>query len=208
MLLWDEQVIFLGRAADTSLHASPAIKVCVALSGNFGLRTNKTDEWADHDSAIIAPGQPHAIDGRHHKMAMLLLVPEAKLAQPLGPIFSDKGITILTADVVAKIRQIFTDFDERLKNDNSIEDNCFPMIEAIAPGGEILPIDSRVSLSIEAIRSSREEGISVSEIAAMSSFPRAEFLIFLPKTSVFRFVVICSGSVCVTRCTSSHTAVR
>ena len=175
VLVWDEQAIFHGLAADASLHESPAIKVCVALEGNFGLRTRETEDFTDYDSAIISAGQPHAIDGRRNKMAMLLLVPETKFAQPLAPIFSDKGITNLSAGVVEKIRRIFADFDERLKSSDSIEDICFQMIEAINPSGEILPIDSRVSLSIEAIRSSREDGISVREIAADVELSESRF---------------------------------
>lgn len=174
MLVWDEQAIFLGLAADASLHESPAIKVCVALGGNFGLRVSENDEWTEYDSAIIAPGQPHAIDGRHNKMAMLLLVPEAKLAQPLAPIFSQDGITRLPQNVVSKIRSIFAGLDGRLASDDSIEDVCFQMVEAIS-GGDSVPIDSRVAQSIEWIRASREEGISVQEIAAGVELSESRF---------------------------------
>ena len=174
MLVWDEQAIFLGLAADASLHESPAIKVCVALDGNFGLRTNDTDDWTEYDSAIIAPGQSHAIDGRHNKMAMLLLVPEAKLAQPLAPIFSQNGITRLSSSVVSKIRSIFTDFNERPDTDDSIEDVCFQMVAAISSDNNE-PIDSRVAQSIEWIRSSRDEGISVQEIAAGVELSESRF---------------------------------
>ena len=165
VLVWDEQAIFLGLAAKASLHESPAIKVCVSLDGNFGLSTGADDTFINYESAIIAPGQPHAIDGRHNSMAMLLLVPEAKLAQSLAPIFSKNGITSLSPDVVSKIRAIFAGFDERLAADDSIEDICFQMVAAIG-AGDNLAIDSRVAQSIEWIRSSREDGITVQEIAA------------------------------------------
>ena len=174
VLVWDEQAIFLGLAADASLHESPAIKVCVALDGNFGLRTNDAEDWTEYDSAIIAPGQPHAIDGRHNKMAMLLLVPEAKLAQPLAPIFSQNGITRLSPSVVSKIRSIFADFDEDSGTDDSIEDVCFQMVAAMS-SGDNEPIDSRVAQSIEWIRSSRDEGISVQEIAAGVELSESRF---------------------------------
>ena len=174
VLVWDEQAIFLGHAANASLHASPAIKVCVALDGNFGLCTGADDTFINYESAIIAPGQPHAIDGRHNNMVMMLLVPEAKLAQPLTPIFSQKGITRLSPAVVSKIRRIFADFDERLAADDSIEHICFQMVAAIR-GGDSLPIDSRVAQSIEWIRASREEGISVREIAAGVELSESRF---------------------------------
>lgn len=175
VLVWDEQAIFLGLAADASLHESPAIKVCVALDGNFGLRTSENEEWSDFESAIIAAGQPHAIDGRHNKMAMLLLVPETKLAQPIAAIIAKNGMTRLSPKVVAKIQTIFVDFETRLASDESIEAICIEMVEATGPVGELLPIDSRVSQSIEAIRSSREEGVSVREIAADVELSESRF---------------------------------
>ncbi|MEQ1605112.1 MAG: AraC family transcriptional regulator [Pyrinomonadaceae bacterium] len=173
VLVWDEQAIFLGQAADASLHESPAIKVCAAIEQGFALRTREDDTFTNYESAIIAPGQPHAIDGRHNKMVMLLLAPETKLAQPLAPIFSKQGITRLSADIVAKVRSIFTDFDERLAA-NDMQSICQEMVAAI-DNGESLPIDSRVAQSIEWIKSSRDEGISVQEIAAGVELSESRF---------------------------------
>ncbi len=173
VLVWDEQAIFLGQAADASLHESPAIKVCIALEHSFALRTHEDDTFTNYESAIIAPGQPHAIDGRHNKMVMLLLAPETKLAQPLAPIFSRKGITRLSAEAVASIRSIFADFDERLAA-NDVEDICQQMVAAIDTG-DSLPIDSRVAQSIEWIRSSREKGVTVAEIAAGVELSESRF---------------------------------
>ncbi|MEO6655454.1 MAG: AraC family transcriptional regulator [Pyrinomonadaceae bacterium] len=172
VLVWDEQAIFLGRAADASLHESPAIKVCVALGGNFGLRTSEDEDWADYESAIIAPGQPHAIDGRQNRMVMLLLAPETTLAQPLAPIFSQNGITKTEFEVVEDIRAIFAGFDQ--PKDGDEPNFCHQMVEAIGGGGS-LPIDSRVVQSIEWIRSSREEGISVQEIASGVELSESRF---------------------------------
>ena len=174
VLVWDEQAIFVGRAANASLHASPAIKVCIALDGDFGLRSGIEDAWTDYDSAIITPGSSHAIEGRHNVMAMLLLVPEARLAQPLAPIFSQKDITRLSTATVSKVRSIFDDFDERLGPDDTIDDICYQMVEAMG-GSEVLPIDSRVAQSIEWIRASREKGISVPEIAAEVELSESRF---------------------------------
>ncbi|HRI02255.1 MAG TPA: AraC family transcriptional regulator [Pyrinomonadaceae bacterium] len=172
VLVWDEQAIFLGHAADASLHESPAIKVCVALDGNFSLRTGDADEWIDYDSAIIAPGQPHAIDGRQNRIVMFLLAPETPLAQPLAPIFSQNGITKIHSGAVEKIRTIFASFDQTRAGD---EPNvCHQMVGAIG-SGDSLPIDSRVAQSIEWIRSSREEGISVQEIASGVELSESRF---------------------------------
>lgn len=174
VLVWDEQAIFLGQAADASLHESPAIKVCVALEGSFGLRVREDDTFANYKSAIIAPGAPHAIDGRHNRMVMLLLAPETELAQPLTPIFSKNGITRLADDAVEKIRQLFEDFEARLALNGGVEDVCRQMVEAIRSETSV-PIDSRVAQSIELIRSSRDEGISIAEIAAGAELSESRF---------------------------------
>lgn len=173
VLVWDEQAIFLGQAADASLHESPAIKVCVALEQTFALRTHEDDTFTNYESAIIAPGQPHAIDGWHNKIVMLLLAPETRLAQPLAPIFSKQGITRLSAEAVAKIRAIFSEFDGRLTA-NDVENICQEMVAAI-DSGKSLPIDTRVAQSIEWIRASRNEGISIHEIAAGVELSESRF---------------------------------
>lgn len=174
VLVWDEQAIFLGQAADASLHESPAIKVCVSIEGSFGLRIREDDTFTNYKSAIIAPGQPHAIDGRHNRMVMLLLAPETALAQPLAPIFSKRGISRLSEDAVEKIRNLFADLDDRLNAHENLDDICSEMVAAI--GSEFsLPIDSRVAQSIEWIRSSRDQGISVAEIAAGVELSESRF---------------------------------
>lgn len=173
VLVWDEQAIFYGQAADASLHESPAIKVCVALEGTFGLRAHDEDTFLNYESAIIAPGQPHAIDGRHNKMVMLLLAPETPLAQTLAPIYSKKGIARLTVEAEAKIRLLFNEFDTRLES-NDVANICEEMVAAI-DNSQSLPIDSRVAQSIEWIKSSREEGVSVQEIAAGVELSESRF---------------------------------
>ena len=174
VLVWDEQAIFLGLAGEAILHESPAIKVCVALGGSFGLRSKAEDEWTAHDSAVISAGEPHAIDGRNLPMAMLLLVPETPLAQPLAPYFSHGGISQLPAAAVRNVEALFRDLEARLA-DEFTHSLCDEMITAIAPGGTALQIDSRVAQSIEWIRSSRDRGISVQEIAAGVELSESRF---------------------------------
>ncbi|CAN5451577.1 helix-turn-helix domain-containing protein [soil metagenome] len=174
VLVWDEQAIFIGLAADASLHESPAIKVCVALNGSFGLQTEAEDTFTNYESAIIAPGQSHAIDGRHNRMVMLLLAPETKLAQRFASIISKGGITKLPPESVEKIRRIFANFEERFAAGEPIEDVCEKMVEAIS-GGENAPIESRIAQSIEWIRARRDEGVSVQEIAAGVELSESRF---------------------------------
>jgi hypothetical protein len=104
VLLWDEQALFLGKAANTNLHESPAIKICIALDKNFYLKFGDGEIWREFSAAVIAPGQLHAIDGRQNEMAMLVLVPEAELAEPLNSLFLSEGLIVLSDAAHEKLR--------------------------------------------------------------------------------------------------------
>lgn len=172
VLLWDEQALFLGNAADTSLHESPAIKICVALGEDFYLRFGDGEDPQPYASAIIAPGQLHAIDGRQREMAMLVLVPEAELAEPLNPLFMTNGVIALSRSVNAQLKKLF---DNKTISYQTV---CFQMMEIISAdigfSGES-SIDPRVAKSIASIRSGRESGVSVKEIAAGADLSESRF---------------------------------
>ncbi|CAN5464741.1 AraC family transcriptional regulator [soil metagenome] len=174
VLVWDEYAIFIGQAADVSLHESPAIKVCVALEGNFGLRTLDDAAFTSHGSAVIAPGQPHAIDGRHNRMVMLLLAPETKLAQRFVPLTLRSGITPLSSEAIENIRKIFAGFEERFAAGEPVGSVCDMMVEGVSEA-ESSPIDSRIAQGIEWIRARRDEGVSVQEIAAGVELSESRF---------------------------------
>lgn len=178
VLLWEEQAIFYGNAADASPHESPAIKVCISLNDNFLLSGGENDGPKEYDSAIIPPGTPHAIFGGGRPMIMLVLVPEAELARPLAPIYGRQAITRLRPEVVSRIRSLFAGFEAG--GEASIdEDICRQMIEAIAAdephAGAEITIDPRVAQSIEWIRSGHEEGVTVKEIAAGVELSESRF---------------------------------
>lgn len=177
VFLWDEQALFLGEAANTSLHASPAIKICVALNGEFRLKTNENGIWQNFKSAIIAPGQFHAIDGQNNKLALIILVPESRVAQPLIPIMNRKGISRIPVGVVQNLFPIISEFEEF--NGVSVESEmiCHRMLKKIKNGEELLTstIDERVSQSIEWLRAEQEKQVSVKEIAANVKLSESRF---------------------------------
>ncbi len=169
--------MFLGAAAQTSLHASPAIKICIGLDGEFGLRTAADGEWQNYKSAIIAPGQNHAIDGRQKRLALIVLVPEARAAQPLIPILARKGVSRIPVAVVQNFLPIFERFEEASRVTVESEKICRRMLKSIKNGDELLSaaIDSRVSQSIEWLRAEPENHVSVGEIAASVQLSESRF---------------------------------
>src|SRR5258705_7151664 len=173
VFLWQEQALFVGQASDTSLPASPAIKICVAIDGEIKLRTSENESWKGFQAAIIAPGQIHAIDCRHSAIAMLVLVPEAEMAQPLAPIYTQKGLSAIRPSIVHGLLPLFEEFAQLDGFDVETEKLCRLMVDRIRADNQIRlhnqnnsPLDPRVVTSIEQLRRENRNATSVKEIAA------------------------------------------
>lgn len=177
VFLWQEQALFLGEAANTSLHASPAIKIAVALDGEFKLRTRENGAWQKFKSAIIAPGQRHAIDGQKKRLALIVLVPEARAAQPLIPILARTGLSRIPGVVVQNFLPIFEEFDRLNGATVESEKLCREMLKKIRNGDDLInaSIDERVSQSIEYLRAEQEKNVSVKEMAASVKLSESRF---------------------------------
>lgn len=177
VFVWLEQGLFLGAASTTSFHASPAIKIVIALDGEFKLQTREDGAWQNYRSAIIAPGQFHALDGQNNKLALIVLVPEAKAAQPLIPILSRKSIYRIPAKVVQNFLPIFEEFERMSVESVESEKICRKMIEKIRNGEKLLSaaIDKRISQSIARLRAESENYFSVGEIAANVALSESRF---------------------------------
>lgn len=158
VLLWDEYGLFVGKAGVASIHASPAIKICISLDESFGLRTSDDENWTNHRASVIHAGQPHAIDGRGVSMAMLLIAPEGTL----GQLFSGEGIDDIPLHTLNNILPLLQRFDDS-GTANQLYDE---VVRTIAENYQPTVTDPRVAQSIEWIRQGREQGIIVGELAA------------------------------------------
>ena len=177
VFLWQEQALFLGNAAQTSLHASPAIKIVVALDSEFRLKFAEDADWQNFKSVIIAPGQNHAIDGQNKRLALIILVPEARAAQPLIPILSRKGISRIPASIVQNFLPIFDAFEKMNNLTVESEELSRKLLGNLRNSDELLnsSIDERVSQSVEWIRTELENNVSVKEIAASVELSESRF---------------------------------
>lgn len=175
--MWQEQALFLGNAAQTSLHASPAIKILVALDGEFRLQTGENSGWQNFKSAIVAPGQNHAIDGRNKRLALIILVPEARAAQPLIPILARKSVSRIPARVVQNFLPIFDEFEKLNVLTVESETICREMLMTLRNSKDLMSaaIDERVSQSVALIRAELENNVSVKEIAASVELSESRF---------------------------------
>ena len=177
VFLWQEQALFLGSASETSLHASPGIKIVVALNGVFGIRINSRAPWETFRSVMIAPGQIHAIDGRGQELALLVLAPEAKVAQPIAPIYLRQTISELDPGVVQKLMPFLND-SHQLDGIDAAR-ICQHMIESVRSPQSTNEIESnfdpRVSRTVELLREETERTSSIGEIAAHVDLSESRF---------------------------------
>jgi AraC-like DNA-binding protein len=167
VLLWEEHGLFFGRAGDAALHESPAIKVCISFEGSFGLQNNSKN----YRSAIIPAGEPHTIEGRGAKIAMLLLAPEGEL----GQLLAGEGITEIAESILSDIGPRLDRFNDPEITGNEGNEIYREIVRKIAGETAAAPIDPRVSRSIEWIRAGREQGIIVGEIAAGVDLSESRF---------------------------------
>lgn len=165
--MWEEHGLFFGRAGDAALHESPAIKVCISLGGGFGLQNNSKN----YTSVIIPAGEPHTIEGRGVKMAMLLLAPEGGL----GQLLAGEGITEIPDTVLNEILPLLDSFSDPEITGEDGDTVYREIVHKIAGDSPIAPIDPRVAQSIEWIRAGREQGIIVGEIAAGVDLSESRF---------------------------------
>ena len=78
--------LFFGSAGNTNIHAPHAIKICFAIeSGDeFDLRVGTAGEWNSCQAVIIAPDQPHQINGHGKNLALFYLMPETAEARKVS----------------------------------------------------------------------------------------------------------------------------
>lgn len=169
VFLWQDQALFIGAASYTSFHASPAIKILIALEDDFKLQTEENGKWRSFRSAIVAPGQFHAIDGQNKRMALIVLASEASAAQPLIPILSRKSLSRIPARIVRRFLPIFEGFEKVVAGPVESEKLCQQLLKEMKNGEQLFSagLDDRVSQSIEQLRNNKETTLSVGELADM-----------------------------------------
>lgn len=91
IFLWNTKVAFVGEAGDSENHAVHAIKICIALSGDFELSVNAEVEWSRYSAVIINAGITHSIKCGGGKIFLMYLLPEIEQARQLRWEFLNNG---------------------------------------------------------------------------------------------------------------------
>lgn len=83
IFLWSRKVIFVGEAGTSEDQTVHAIKICVALSGDFELSVNSEAEGKRYSAVIINAGITHTVKCDGAKIFLLYLLPETEAASAL-----------------------------------------------------------------------------------------------------------------------------
>ncbi|HEX8189586.1 MAG TPA: hypothetical protein VF586_14615 [Pyrinomonadaceae bacterium] len=78
-----ERVVFIGKAGTSVDQAVHAVKVCVALDGEFELAIGSGAVGRRHSAAIINAGLTHTVRCRGTRIFLLYLLPETRAARQL-----------------------------------------------------------------------------------------------------------------------------
>lgn len=95
--------LYLGHAADTSWHATHAIKIAISWTGQFRIAT-QDNNWHYTQAAMIAADTNHRLDGSGNQLALFYLVPETSLARNITGEYLQKEIIDLPQATVRSLQ--------------------------------------------------------------------------------------------------------
>lgn len=175
VFLWEDEGLFVGRPGNADMHESPAIKICIALDGEFVLGDELCPSGGPFSGAVIPAGVFHSIRGNGSAMVMILLAPEGKLGRMLGATRELNRIIPMSGPAT-ELRKLM--MRDGIWDDNSAVENAIRAVIAGLSeylGGGAADIDPRIARSIEWIRNSRQQGISVRALAAGFDLSESRF---------------------------------
>lgn len=167
IFLWKERGLYLGKAAITHTHAQYAIKVCVAVDGDFRVRLDKEKVWHSCGAAIVAPNQPHQVDGCGKRLALFYLTPESEEATRILIRKLDQPLVKIDPQSLLSVRYRLQQYVETKLNETDAADVFDELVYELAPHSSLYSnMDERVASVLEYLRStSLDYRISREEIA-------------------------------------------
>jgi len=104
LFVWPGRALYLGDAADTTLHAHHAIQLCIAIAGSFRLRSSARGRWVQHREAVVPADSEHQLDGRGALLALVYLEPEAEPGRQLMALPRTKSFGLKEERILNRVR--------------------------------------------------------------------------------------------------------
>jgi AraC family transcriptional regulator len=168
LFLWPAYALYVGPAADTTVHAHHALQICLGLGAPFRLRVGTRTPWRQYELAWVKPDRWHQLDGGGADVALLYVEPESPEGRALGRSAPCSAFALPHAGDLQPLQ-------ERLRG---CVDPGGPAQAAAEAVREFLgvvvstepppsPVDSRVTRVLAHLRSCRERRLSAGEVAAL-----------------------------------------
>lgn len=167
--------LYLGTGFGTRFHSFHALKICIGVDGEIGLRTGLTANYERCRAAMVAPDQTHKLNGHATRLALLYLLPETAEARQIAETYLYRGVSIVPQ---TKVDALLPQIHEYLKHGcgkENASELCHNLIQTLIPSVSLADgFDCRVARALKFLRSALDQQVTVEEIAkaAWSSYSR------------------------------------
>lgn len=172
LFLWNNQSFYIGAASDSTVHAIHDVTVCVAIHGNFRLRTGVG--WRTFQAAIIPPDLPHVFDGRGAHLILIYFPSEILKTQRL--LYPGSKPHLVPQKMLSRFLPCLrTYLDNGCESDEATE-LCEDFIHELAFSDfPRLTLDSRVVRALESFQADPTRRYTAAEISSSVALSTSRF---------------------------------
>jgi AraC-like DNA-binding protein len=91
VFIWRRRIIFVGEAGTSKDQTVHAIKICIALGGDFELNIGSRTKGKRYSVAIISPGIKHTIICDREEILLIYLLPETEESKKISAQYLNEG---------------------------------------------------------------------------------------------------------------------
>jgi AraC-like DNA-binding protein len=165
---WNGGCLLIGRALSIApMHSHYAIQI--AFGSERGIRFSPSERKAAraYDGVMISSRQPHLMDATGVGIVAVLLVePETREGRALSERYRDRGITPLTAEAVASVRQSLLTTWQTQGNAPVTAMAAQKVIDTLAGGVQpVVVSDERILKAIAYVNSHLNTSLTLKQVA-------------------------------------------
>jgi len=168
LFLWPGRALYVGRAADTAVHAHHALQLGVGLGGSFRLRSGPRAAWREHELALVPPDHAHQLDGRGILLALVYVDPEADDGQLLATVAAHAAFGLDKYEDFESVRAGLRSCASATCDQAHARDAVDALLNSIAPRhSPRRTLDSRIVRVLRHMRSTLKFPLPAAEAASL-----------------------------------------
>src|SRR6266550_1348226 len=165
---WNGGCLLIGRVVGIApMHAHYAIQIAFGAERGIRFRTSDHVDWTEYDGVVISSRHSHAMDATRVSLnAVLLIEPETRQGRALSERYRRHGITALSDDTIASVRQsLFTTWQAQ-GNAPATAMAAQRVIDTLTGGVEpVVVSDERILRAIAYINSQLNTPLTLKQVA-------------------------------------------